>query len=288
MSQQDAFAEAVFFFEGDEVSVEMHYAEFEALLNQATTLEHFAASQVRGAYVVVGTGLAIRGMVSFLLRIDENGHADQGFSVPLRHLVRHAGPGPDIGCGAIRLASRAQCSVSWHATNLWEPEGDGEQNPLQVLQRAVWRNRLSLKLSKQDTDGAAPLLQLPSPDEADTPRLEPTPHPKPASNARTPKAAARKSRSKSAEIVPLPADDKIDQAFGEDGRISLAQLIAQHNTSVDGLTRKYRLDLEQQQQIYLDQIRGCRDEIQRLKALLRHEQNRNRRLQQLLRGEVGP
>jgi len=30
MSQQDAFAEAVFFFEGAEIAAEMHYAEFEA------------------------------------------------------------------------------------------------------------------------------------------------------------------------------------------------------------------------------------------------------------------
>ncbi len=64
----------------------------------------------------------------------------------------------------------------------------------------------------------------------------------------------------------MQADDKIDQAFGEEGRISLTQLIQQHNNSVDSLTRKYRLDLEQQQQIYLDQIRGCRDEIQRLEG----------------------
>ena len=49
MIQQDAFAEAVFFVEGDDISVEMHYPEFEALLNQATTLEDFAASQVRAA-----------------------------------------------------------------------------------------------------------------------------------------------------------------------------------------------------------------------------------------------
>jgi hypothetical protein len=279
MSQQDAFAEAVFFFEGDDISVEMHYPEFEALLNQATTLEKFAASQVRGAYVVVGTGLAIRGMVSFLLRIDENGRADRNFSVPLRHLVRHAGPGPDIGCGAIRLASRAQCSVSWHAMNLWEPEGEGEQHPLRVVQRAVWRNRLNLKLSKDE--GEAPLLSLPAPDNsAEAPKVEPAPSAKSG-----PKSAARKAPIKPAAIVK--ADEKIDQAFGEEGRISLTQLIQQHNASVDSLTRKYRLDLEQQQQIYLDQIRGCRDEIQRLKALLRHEQNRNRRLQQLLRGEVG-
>jgi len=215
----------------------------------------------------------VRGMVMFLLRIDENGRADEGFSVPLRHLVRHAGPGPDIGCGVIRLASRSQCSGSWHAMNLWEPEGDGDRNSLKVVQRAVWRNRLGLKLTKADGDALLP----PAGEIEPAPRLLPSPS-KPA-----PKSGARKSAS----AAMTRADDKIDQAFGEEGRISLTQLIAQHNQSVDALTRKYRVDLEQQQQIYLDQIRGCRDEIQRLKTLLRHEQNRNRRLQQLLRGEVG-
>ncbi len=167
MSQQDAFAEAVFFFDGDDISVEMHYSEFEALLNQTGTLENFAASQVRGAYAVVGTGLAVRGLVTFMLRIDENGHADPAFSVPLRHLVRHAGPGPDIGWGTIRLASRAQCSVSWHAMNLWEPEGEGESNPIRVVQRAAWRNRLGLKLSKSESAGETPFLTLPGGDDVD-------------------------------------------------------------------------------------------------------------------------
>jgi hypothetical protein len=264
MSQQDAFGEAVFFFEGNDISVEIHYAEFEALLNQSATMQPLAASVARGAYVVVGTGLAVRGLVCFLLRFDENGRADQSFSVPLRHLVTHAGPGPDLGCGAIRMASRAQCSVSWHAMNLWEPEGEGESHPLRVIQRAAWRNKIGLKI-------------LPADGIADTPmhppkRVEP--------ELRLSKAMKRS--------LSAPADQKIDQAFGDEGRISLTQLIQQHNQSIDGLTRKYRTDLEQQQQIYLDQIRGCRDEIQRLKGLLRHEQNRNRRLQQLLRGEVGP
>jgi len=277
MSQQDAFAEAVFFFDGEDIAVEMHYAEFESLLNQATTLEQFAASLVRGAYVVVGTGLAIRGMVTFLLRIDENGRADPNFTVPLRHLVRHAGPGPDIGHGSIRLASRTQCSVSWHAMNLWEPEGEGDAHPLRVVQRMVWRNRLALKLSKADE---SPFGDLPSVDGA-----SPDPDAPKAIAKAGPKPAPRKAAAKAASANR--ADDKIDQAFGDEGRISLTQLIQQHNNSVDSLTRKYRLDLEQQQQIYLDQIRGCRDEIQRLKTLLRHEQNRNRRLQQLLRGEVG-
>ncbi len=246
MSQQDAFAEAVFFFDGSEVSTEMHFAEFEALLNGAASLQAFAASRVRGAYVVVGTGLAVRGVVCFLLRIDENGHADRSFSVPLRHLVRHAGPGPDLGFGPIRLSSKSQCSVSWHALNLWQPEGDGEANPLKVLQRAVWRNRLGLKLTK-------------------------------AEEVAFPATAAG---------VRAAKEQKLDEAFGDEGRVSLQQLIRNHSQQLETTTRKYRSDLEQQQQIYLDQIRSCRDEIQRLKGLLRHEQSRNRRLQQLLRGET--
>jgi len=251
MSQQDAFAEAVLFFEGNDVAAEMHYPEFESLLNQAATLEAFAASIARGAYVVIGTGLAVRGVVCFQLRIDENGKADRDFSVPLRHLIRHAGPGPDVGCGAIRLASRSQCSVSWHAMNLWEPEGEGEAHPIKVIQRAIWRNRLGVKLKGQ----TEPLLVA--------------------------------DRGPVGPIVQERAERKIAEAFGDEGRVSLQQLIRQHNEQIDALTKKYRTDLEQQQQIYLDQIRGCRDEMQRLKSLLRQEQNKNRRLQQLLRGETG-
>jgi len=245
VSQQDAFAEAVVFFDGGDVAAEMTFGEFEALLNGAATLQAFAASVARAAYVVVGNGLAVRGVVCFLLRVDEDGRVDRSFRVPLRHMVRHAGPGPDVGCGPIRLACRSQCSVSWHATNLWEPEGAGEKNPIKAIQRVVWRNRLGLKLTKTDEV-----------------QFEPT-----------------------QEGLRAEKEHKIDQAFGDDGRISLQQLIRQHNQNLEALTRKYRADLEQQQQIYLDQIRGCRDEIQRLKSLLKHEQSRNRRLQALLRGE---
>jgi hypothetical protein len=245
MSQQDAFAEAVLFFERNEVVVEMTYGEFEALLAGAAPLQQFAASIVRAAYVVVGTGLAVRGVVLFLIAIDEEGRADPGFRVPLRHLVRHAGPGPDLGCGPMRLASKSQCSVSWHAHNLWEPEGAGDDHSVSRVQRVIWRNRLGLRFLQSD----------------DAP-FEPT-----------------------QEGLLAQKEEKIDRAFGDEGRVSLQQLIRQHGQDLDALRRKYRADLEQQQQIYLDQIRGCRNEIQRLKSLLKHEQNRNRRLQSLLRGE---
>lgn len=286
MSQQDAIGEAVFFFDGDDVATELHHSEFEALLAGSTTLQSFAASVARGAYVVVGAGMAVRAVVCFRLRFDEHGRADPKFSVPLRHLATQAGPGPDLGCGTIRLASRRQCSVSWHAMNLWEPEGSGEANPLKAIQRAAWRNRLGITLTA--SDGEDPPLHI-EPLESDPPDAPPPPRPaRPAPPPRPAPPRAPTVRPPPQPDANGPADRKIDQAFGNEGRVSLSQVIQQHNQNVESLTRKYRTDLEQQQQIYLDQIRNCRDEIQRLKSLLRHEQNRNRRLQQLLRGDVGP
>lgn len=260
MSQPDVFTEAVFFFEGTEIAAEMHYAEFEALINHAATLETFAASVVRGAYALVGAGLAVRGMVCFLLRIDENGRADSQFRVPLRHLVRNAGLGPDVGCGPVRLACRSQCSVSWHAMNLWEPGEEGDNHPLKAVQKAVWRNRLGLNLTHASAEDAAELEPVVGLDIV-------------ASGPVPPRTVRR--------------EHLIEETLDHEGRVSLQQVIAQHKSRLESQAKKHRADLEQQQQTYLDQIRSCRDEIQELKSRLRQEQHRNQRLQQLLRGDFG-
>ena len=104
----------------------MLYADFEACLEGRQALESFAASAMTGMYLLIGDGLAVRSVVCFTVNVDENGNLDRGFSIPLRHLATVAGDGPDLGRGPIRLACRSQCSVSWHAHNLWEPEGEGE------------------------------------------------------------------------------------------------------------------------------------------------------------------
>ena len=243
MSKKEPFAEAVYFFKEEDIVAEMLFSEFEAVLNQAASLDQFAASQVRCAYAAVGTGLAVRGVVCFQLQVDEEGMADPGFSIPLRHLLRHGGAGPDLGGGSIRLACRGQCSVPWHANNLWDPTQSKGEHPVVVVQRAVWRNRLGLKLIPQQFDELTHDL------------------------------------SPSGPVEQKVLEKKITDA-------SLQQLIRQNGNQVQVLQERFRTDMERQQQVYLDQVRDCRDEIQRLKGLLRQEQNRNKRLQQLLRGEM--
>jgi hypothetical protein len=308
MDQGEAFSEAVFIFEGGEITEEMHFADFEACLAGDAKLEAFAASVVSGMYVVIGTGLAIRGIVCFDLAIDENGVADSAFSVPLRHLVSVAGAGPDLGCGPVRLACRSQCPVSWHAHNLWEPEGEGDANPLAQAQSTVWVNRLgynqqtvcstgsSLDFGVLDQTGDT-ASGVSSGGLEDLEEVEGRVVNGDAEASPPPNGTSTANGTSPPENVP--DDDpfkrhsrsmlqrKIERTFGEDGTVSLQKLLVQHNEQIDALTSKARGDLEQQQQVYLDQIRGCRDEIQKLKSELRHEQTRNQRLQQLLRGETG-
>lgn len=252
MTEQDGFAEAVLVFEPDlsAVASEMRLCEFDAVTEGAATLERFAASVARAAYAVVGNALSVRGIVFFTFKVDEEGRVDPSFNVPLQYLMEHAGPGPDIGTGPIRLACRGQCPVPWHSVNLWEPRGEGDEHSIQLVQRAVWRNRLGLKPRGK-------VLRSPVDDIVLEDSL----------------------------VTQRKLESRLTQTFGEEGRVNLEQLIRQHSDQIEKVSAKYRTDLERQQQTYLDQIRNCRDEIQKLKSALRHEQERSRRLQSLLRGE---
>lgn len=80
-------------------------------------------------------------------------------------------------------------------------------------------------------------------------------------------------------------ESRLTETFGEEGRVNLENLIRQHNERINQVSDKYRAELLEQQQGYLNQIRSCREEIRELKAALRHEQQQSRRLQALLRGE---
>lgn len=252
MTGQDGFAEAVLLFDADlsGVESELRGEDFDALVQGAAGLEQFAASVVRAAFALVGMALSVRSVVLFTFKVDENGVVDPRFNLPLRYLADNAGPGPDLGAGPVRLACRSQCPVPWHAVNLWEPRGSGDEGSIQLVQKVIWRNRLGLKPS-----GA---LERRGDDEM-------------VLTENHPGQRALESR--------------LAEAFGEEGKVNLESLIRQHNSRLTEVSDKYRSELAQQQQGYLEQIKSCRQEIQELKAALRNEQQRNRRLQSLLRGD---
>ena len=252
MTEQDGFDEAVLLFDADQSGIvqEMHFAEFEELLGGSVELDQFAASVVSAGFVVVGAALAVQGICFFTFNVDEEGLLDSNFNLPLRYLVDNAGPGIDLGSGPIRLACRGQCPVPWHAVHLWEPDSSTEDGSIQLVQKAIWRNRLGLKPT-----GTIERILVDDPAVDD----------------------ARETQRK--------LETRLSETFGEEGKVNLPGIIRQHNDRLTEVSDRYRSNLEQQQQGYLDQIKNCRSEILQLKAALRHEQQRSRRLQQLLRGD---
>jgi hypothetical protein len=256
MSESNGLDEVILLFDPDGATVtgEMLFADFAGLVEQSGPLPEHAASVVKAAYVLVGTGLAVRGAVLFEFLVTEEGFVDSSFNVPLAYLVQNAGAGPDIGHGPLPLACKGQCPVPWHASKLWGSNGDGDEHAVMLVQKAVWRNRLGLKPSSHN-----PSSHNPRSENFDFASLE---------------------------LEHNKLDERLTQTFGQDGKVSLPQLISQHSQQVTDVRQRYRADLEQQQRAYLEQIRDCRDEIQQLKVSLRNEQERARRLQELLRGEL--
>ncbi len=277
MSQNDPQEVVMFLDSEDNVVEEMHLGDFDALLSREQRLDRYAASKVKAVYCVVGNGLSLRGLVFFLLSVDEEGLPDDAFNLPLRYLAQHAGIGADLGQGGVRVASRGKCPVPWHSVNLWEP---GEVDMVDLVQRRIFRNKLRLATNTgfRDDDffvGSDETLTLV--EDNFTAEDLTIAVPKPATAPAQPAPNGVRTAEFSA---------KLDEVFGAAGKLSLQDLIRLHSEQLNEAKAKYREDVEAQQHAYLDQLRAAREEIHSLKVALRQEQGRNRRLQQMLRGDL--
>lgn len=146
MQSRAQTVEAVVFFADRGVAKEMFYAEFEALLDGVVASPQYAGRQLRAAYLSIDPRLLIRSVVCFLLDFDEKGFIDRGWNMPLRQLAEHAGHGPELGAGPIRLACRRQCPAPWRQqVDLWDPL-DSE---LRQLREAIRRNNLGLLVESE-------------------------------------------------------------------------------------------------------------------------------------------
>jgi len=288
MASQDGAQEVVVLFDttGSKIDLEMRFGQFNALLGQKATLSSHAAATVKAAYAQVGAGLSVQAVVFFLFKVNEQGYVDPAFNLPLDYMAQNAGEGPDLGRGVVKMACRSQCPVPWHAINMWEPEGEGKAHPAMLVQKAVWRNRLQLKTlpAARSRSGAVAgeaagriVREHVVAERREAPRAEPL-----DLSARL--DAAGDGTTGVARVQAM--DRKLTQTFGEAGRVSVSQYTRQHREQMGQVADRFREEMQRQQQGYLEQIRGCREEIQQLKAALRHEKERNRRLQQLLRGDV--
>lgn len=152
--------EAVVLFSGGEITREMLYPEFEAILDGFVPVPDFKGATAKAVYLVVNANLCITSAVFFLLDFDEKGMVDRRWNIPLQQLVEVSGRGPDMGAGPIRLACYSQCAIAWHQKKLWDPQMDVANNSFAQLKKAVKNNRMGLIFKKPTperiTSAAAP------------------------------------------------------------------------------------------------------------------------------------
>ena len=308
MEQLQGVAELVFFFDEGQVAAEFTEEDFQLLVEGKSCLDAYAGRLVYAAYVCVGSGLIVKGVVFFTIAFDAAGRVEPGFNLPLLYLVRNAGRGPDLGNGPIRMARRAQCPVPWHATALWQPTGDADAHEAHEVQRCVWRNRLGLKFAQsppaphrpnaQKDDLAPPAAEAwmgPRVSERDAdvnrvPRGEELAADSPGAvsgaggfpDQQTESTPTSRPYTPTAPLTLAPST--ATSALVGTSLTRASELPDEANGALNELRLRHRDELANQQKMYLDQVRECRDEIQRLKVALRNEQARAQRLQDMLRG----
>lgn len=222
--------EAVFLFQEEQISRELLYPEFEAILDGFIPVPDFANTSAKAAYVQVDHSLCVTGVVFFLLGFDAKGMIDRRWNVPLRQLIETAGSGPDMGAGAIRLACYSQCSIAWHQKNLWDPLMQRGNNSFVAMRKAVKANRLGLivkpALVKEAKPGA-PVQAVRSAQEA----------------AREQVALEQKLHDHYAQELR----DKMAMLIKEQ-RLRIATLMNQHQTKYHGMQHEHQQRLLAYQQ----------------------------------------
>ncbi|NKI16818.1 hypothetical protein HCU74_05215 [Spongiibacter sp. KMU-166] len=138
-----AVTEAIVFFDDDVVVKEMYFAEFEAVLDDVVGISDFAGRDVQAVFVQISSSLKLLGAVFFAISFDSRGRIAGHWNLPLRHLLDHAGLGPDLGAGPIKVACRSACPVSWYRSHLWDPEMN-DNHSFDQLCAAIARNRLGI------------------------------------------------------------------------------------------------------------------------------------------------
>ncbi len=157
---------AVFFFNEHQVSRQMFYSEFEALLDGLGALPEYSDEDAKAVYVQIDRLGKVKACVFFKLYFDENGVADSGWNVPVERLAEISGSGPDLGGGPIRLSCRSQCSINWHQDDLWDPEMSPGANHFVALKKAVQENRLRFKFeAEEEVIPTLAAAKSPAPDE---------------------------------------------------------------------------------------------------------------------------
>ncbi|WP_246434711.1 sodium:proton antiporter [Teredinibacter haidensis] len=154
----DELAQAIFFFENDGLpSKEMHYSEFEAILDGYVPAVEWAERTAKAVFLEIDSRFRIRTTIFFTIGFTPKGKVVDSWNIPLDQLVSNALRGPDLGAGPIRLVCASQCPIRYFQDALWDPDMRSSRNQLQMLTKAVKRNKLSIQFRDNPEEAPEPV-----------------------------------------------------------------------------------------------------------------------------------
>lgn len=242
--------EAVFLYQGTQISRELLYPEFEAILDGFIPFPDFANSTAKAAYLQIDSSLLVRGIVFFLVSFDGTGMVDRRWNVPLRQLIDATGAGPDMGAGPIRLACFSQCPIAWQQKNLWDPSMGRGNNSFAAIRKAVKKNRLGLIFKATRGDAAG--------------------HKSPA------EAAADTAR------VQAALEKKLHEHYAQEMRDKMAGLIKEQRLRIATLMNQHQAKLHSLQQQHQQRISAYQQKLQELEQQSKDLISRNHSLKEAL------
>lgn len=163
--------ELVLFWDGESIDKSMLFTDFEATLDGVVGIPGYGGELKHAAYVQLTPGLQVRSCALFTVHFEESGFADRNWNIPLRHMVEIAARGPDLGGGAIQLACRSQCPISWHAPALWDPVMEPGFNTFKQIQREVEQATKRFGFRPAAGSAPTPVVAVSAPSETDIPVL---------------------------------------------------------------------------------------------------------------------
>ena len=162
--ESDELASAILFFAGNgDVSREMLYPEFLAILDAYVPAIELANQNFEAVYVEVNNRLMVKRAVFFTVSFTSQGFIDPGWLLPLEELARSGGNGPDLGAGPILLACASSCPIEHHRGMLWDPDLRNGKGQFGTIKKAVLANRLGLEFrvsSSADDEGEMRRIQM--------------------------------------------------------------------------------------------------------------------------------
>lgn len=258
--------EAVYFFEQGQVSREMLYSEFEAILDGFVPLPDFANITVKAVYVRINHQLQLTAAVFFLISFDAEGFADKRWNVPLEQLADESARGPDLGAGPIRLACASQCSIAWQQKNLWDPEMSPGANDFAILKSTAKANSIGLRYTEPE----------PPPELTESQIVEPV------GNA-FPKLS-----------TPVPLDTSLQQAlqhqlekqYEQKFRDRMAGLLKEQRLRISTLNSRHQQAQQKLQFEHQQRLQEYREALQQQQQAIVDSEQRNQQLQESIAGQA--